>query len=364
MKPIETFWKGYRFRSRLEARWAVFFENMGLDWEYEPQGYERDGRRYLPDFAVRSKGVVDCVNGATYVEGGEWATWPVVKEHCFEGGSYDGPSADGTGAIFYEIKPEWSPVCERAQSFGAIQLSGDPYNLLIERRDHRVCALCGAIGTGNEWGVEHTPLCWWDNAGDLDFIDGPMIWSCCPNCTLKPKPGDWFWSRQFATATRTRTYNGQGKYPDISYPEACFNGEDLMADRVWLSVRAARQARFEHGEAPSIECSVMGGVDLFKLRASLSAAACVKRAALNLGDERDLGAVGGIDPWNDDLEMPGYLLHEISQSPGGAMIDAGCPLDLAFRAVSTPGNESKADRDFWLKTAARYGVSVGKQIWA
>ncbi len=39
MKPIETEYKGYRFRSRLEARWAVFFDACGVDWEYEPEGY-------------------------------------------------------------------------------------------------------------------------------------------------------------------------------------------------------------------------------------------------------------------------------------------------------------------------------------
>lgn len=51
IKPIETLWKGYRFRSRLEARWAVFFEELGIRWEYEPQGFElSDGTRYLPDF--------------------------------------------------------------------------------------------------------------------------------------------------------------------------------------------------------------------------------------------------------------------------------------------------------------------------
>lgn len=51
IKPIETLWKGYRFRSRLEARWAVFFEELGIRWEYEPEGFElSDGTRYLPDF--------------------------------------------------------------------------------------------------------------------------------------------------------------------------------------------------------------------------------------------------------------------------------------------------------------------------
>jgi hypothetical protein len=52
MKAIETVYAGHRFRSRLEARWAVFFDHAGLEWQYEPQGYEvgAERRRYLPDF--------------------------------------------------------------------------------------------------------------------------------------------------------------------------------------------------------------------------------------------------------------------------------------------------------------------------
>lgn len=51
IKPIQTNYKGYRFRSRLEARWAVFFDAMGYRWEYEPEGYILEGgERYLPDF--------------------------------------------------------------------------------------------------------------------------------------------------------------------------------------------------------------------------------------------------------------------------------------------------------------------------
>jgi len=58
IKAIETRYAGCHFRSRLEARWAVFFDALGIRWEYEPQGYEistgLDGRpeifRYLPDF--------------------------------------------------------------------------------------------------------------------------------------------------------------------------------------------------------------------------------------------------------------------------------------------------------------------------
>lgn len=49
--PIETIYKGYRFRSRLEARWAVFFDALGVPWEYEKEGFDLGEMGwYLPDF--------------------------------------------------------------------------------------------------------------------------------------------------------------------------------------------------------------------------------------------------------------------------------------------------------------------------
>jgi len=61
IKAIETSYKGYRFRSRLEARWAVFFDSLGLEWEYEPEGFDlgEDGW-YLPDFRL--------IRSNTYIE--------------------------------------------------------------------------------------------------------------------------------------------------------------------------------------------------------------------------------------------------------------------------------------------------------
>lgn len=55
IKAIETVYNGYRFRSRLEARWAVFFDVAGIKYEYEPEGFELpSGRRYLPDFLIHN----------------------------------------------------------------------------------------------------------------------------------------------------------------------------------------------------------------------------------------------------------------------------------------------------------------------
>lgn len=65
MKAIETRYKGYRFRSRLEARWAVFFDALEIPWEYEPEGFEiSTGSRYLPDFKLLPQGEVPDI----YVE--------------------------------------------------------------------------------------------------------------------------------------------------------------------------------------------------------------------------------------------------------------------------------------------------------
>ena len=50
IKAIETYYNGYRFRSRLEARWAVFFDAVGIRYEYEHEGFEMGGVKYLPDF--------------------------------------------------------------------------------------------------------------------------------------------------------------------------------------------------------------------------------------------------------------------------------------------------------------------------
>lgn len=51
IKAIPTRYAGRYFRSRLEARWAVFFDACGIEWMYEPEGFRlSDGTCYLPDF--------------------------------------------------------------------------------------------------------------------------------------------------------------------------------------------------------------------------------------------------------------------------------------------------------------------------
>lgn len=55
IKAIETRYNGYRFRSRLEARWAVFFDALNI--KYEPEGFDLgNGMWYLPDFRLPEMG--------------------------------------------------------------------------------------------------------------------------------------------------------------------------------------------------------------------------------------------------------------------------------------------------------------------
>lgn len=62
LTPIETKYNGYRFRSRLEARWAIFFDALGIRYEYEKEGFNLNGLGpYLPDFYLPD------------IHGGMWA---------------------------------------------------------------------------------------------------------------------------------------------------------------------------------------------------------------------------------------------------------------------------------------------------
>ena len=48
IKAIPTTYAGTNFRSRLEARWAAYFDELNIPWEYEP--FDLDG--WAPDFAI------------------------------------------------------------------------------------------------------------------------------------------------------------------------------------------------------------------------------------------------------------------------------------------------------------------------
>lgn len=76
MKVLPTKYGGIYFRSRTEARWAIFFDLLGLRYEYEPEGVMfENGVQYLPDFYlpgvrggifVEIKGALDSVDDEVF----------------------------------------------------------------------------------------------------------------------------------------------------------------------------------------------------------------------------------------------------------------------------------------------------------
>lgn len=69
IKVIPTRYSGYLFRSRLEARWAYFFDCMGASWEYEPGTIEVGGDLADLDFWLPVSRRYVEIKPATYTPG-------------------------------------------------------------------------------------------------------------------------------------------------------------------------------------------------------------------------------------------------------------------------------------------------------
>lgn len=146
VQPIETEYRGYRMRSRLEARWACFFDQLGVRWEYEPQGFETPHGPYLPDFwlpEVNERGVwfevkSDGVRGQpdprwTELAGGTGL--PVIV-------AFGLPSPDPT---------EWHPDGNMEEWFAEGHGASDSY------REFCICATCGRVGI--QHGGDQSQIC-------------------------------------------------------------------------------------------------------------------------------------------------------------------------------------------------------------
>jgi hypothetical protein len=99
--PIETLYEGCRFRSRLEARWAVFFDTLGLKWRYEPEGFSIDWAvNYLPDFLVDDVGWIE-IKPNTETDNRKWEAFCLAYQeldgfHAYKlTGDIPSPSFDG-----------------------------------------------------------------------------------------------------------------------------------------------------------------------------------------------------------------------------------------------------------------------------
>lgn len=118
IRAIETRAYGCRFRSRLEARWAVFLTEAGFRWEYEPEGVELDAGRYLPDFRVTRGTVTVWVEVKPMT--GDYAADPRHAE-----------LARRSGAMVFVVQGLHRPGdrCERDHAARVFHPGGEQYNV-------------------------------------------------------------------------------------------------------------------------------------------------------------------------------------------------------------------------------------------
>lgn len=200
INAIETFYDGCRFRSRSEARWSVFFNEVGIPWEYEVEGFKLPSGLYLPDFwlpTIGPHGTWFEVKGAP-LDWNEHA-FQLLQELC-EGVNVDWALA--YGPIPYETD---NGGADDAQCAGRrlTTVNGDqPYNFCV-------CPWCGKVGL--EFDARGARVCGWKTHFD-DYEDALAV---------VKKAGHW------------------------RADDKCYTGDDPL---ILSAYRAARSARFEHGE--------------------------------------------------------------------------------------------------------------------
>lgn len=214
IRPIETEYKGYRFRSRLEARWAVFFDALDVRYEYELEGFEMPGGiRYLPDFYLPD------VDGGIYVE---------VKGDMND---YD----------YRKVEAFWEYSETPLYVVGGIpdqdDLDNDDIYGYVDKHDR-----CFGYGYKGFW-------------------DWPYLFCVCPACGKVGVAFDGRGWRVCGTRHKEKdldseTYkNDRGAVCHFAHPEVKGwrtddKGYSWNQSRLVEAYKIARQARFEFGETP------------------------------------------------------------------------------------------------------------------
>lgn len=234
-KAIETQYKGYRFRSRLEARWAVFFDALGLRWQYELEGLEvGENCRYLPDFflpdwRIHLEVKPDLPRESLIPTDGK-AFIISVFEHD------KGHTAVGkfllAWAALMERREEGDPP-RAVHKPGIYMLCGTPWMPSLENRCGQWVLKDGAVALGVLPGpnLGFSVHAWCEGGGGLDlntfYLNAPL-----------PRDGGVFNQTVYSPV-----------WPSELMP--CLyvgNGRDYFSPRLKKAYRAARSARFEHGE--------------------------------------------------------------------------------------------------------------------
>lgn len=149
-RGIATTYRGTRFRSRLEARWAVFFDLVEWSWVYEPI----DAGGWIPDFLVSGPfpflvEVGPCITTPEYVAKGAKARTAYPTTRTLHGTGDDGIWIDRpdrwtliTGVTPVYEEPAWRAT---AGGFWAINGLGEDDDPAFWYR----CDECGVLGLGS-----------------------------------------------------------------------------------------------------------------------------------------------------------------------------------------------------------------------
>lgn len=229
IKPIQTRYAGCHFRSRLEARWAVFFDHLEIEWQYELQGYELPSGPYLPDFLVHP--------------GTPFAFWLEIKPTLPEGPRESQLVAElahatGLRSIMYCRQPEL-PVPTSKKWINT-----------YTRRSHQDSRLV-VPAPGFEWaywnsGLKETGFASYPQHESISHAPGDLWWTECPLCSqfVITNSGNISGCPSFNWDTATDSETDQvfqGGLAAISR---------VTSPRLMAAYAAARSARFEHGESP------------------------------------------------------------------------------------------------------------------
>lgn len=138
IQAVETAYRNFRFRSRLEARWAVFMDALNIRWDYEAEGFDLGaGPRYLPDFWLPDLACWVEIKGAEASD--------ADKEMCRQlnilsgrptylfAGSITNPPHRGVGWVAGVAGPSWWAVGEAGAFLTTTNGLGDPRHPKILR---------------------------------------------------------------------------------------------------------------------------------------------------------------------------------------------------------------------------------------
>lgn len=110
IQAIQTRYAGLYFRSRLEARWATFYNSLRVPFEYEKEGFNLWGNSYLPDFWLPEQQAWVEIKGERPSElerfkAGQLATMTGKRVFIFHG-SIEVPHADALAFLPVTMRGE------------------------------------------------------------------------------------------------------------------------------------------------------------------------------------------------------------------------------------------------------------------